>query len=285
MLSKELHEGNRRAWNAATVAHNSHKADQAAFLRSGGSTLFPEEVELLDSLTGRRLLHLQCNAGQDTLSLARLGAEVTGVDISDAAIEFACRLSADAGIPATFCRSDVYDWLAEAAARGEQFDVFFSSYGFLCWLSDVPLWAKGIARILAPGGHLVLMEFHPFAALFNEKLERNDSYFGAGEARFWEEGVGDYVGVSGPALAPSGFVEGVTEFHNPNPGHEFVWTLADLISALLHAGLKLDAFREYPYANGDRFFEGMRLLPGGRWALPEGVPDMPIMFGLAASKT
>ena len=90
MIRRPLHEQNRLAWNEATRAHNSHKGDQAAFLRGGGSTLFPEEIELLGDLRDRPLVHLQCNAGQDTLSIAsRLGARVTGVDISDEAIDFA----------------------------------------------------------------------------------------------------------------------------------------------------------------------------------------------------
>ena len=80
MRHRHLHEENRRSWNAATAAHNTHKVDQAAFLRSGGSTLFPEELELLGAVEGLRIAHLQCNAGQDSLSLAALGATVTGVD-------------------------------------------------------------------------------------------------------------------------------------------------------------------------------------------------------------
>ena len=107
MLKKDLHEANRLSWNAATRAHNSHKGDQARFLREGGSTLHPEELELLGELRGRSLLHLQCNSGQDTLSLAARGALVTGVDISDEAISFARRLSADSGLPATFERAFV----------------------------------------------------------------------------------------------------------------------------------------------------------------------------------
>src|SRR3712207_1106866 len=126
-MRKDLHEENRIAWNAATVAHNSHKVDQAGFLRGGGSTLYPEEIELLGDLTGKSLVHLQCNAGQDTLSLAQLGATVVGVDISDEAIAFAQQLSGESGIPATFVRSDVFDWLADAATKPERYDVVFSS--------------------------------------------------------------------------------------------------------------------------------------------------------------
>jgi hypothetical protein len=132
MLRMDLHDANRLAWNEATIAHNSHKQDQAGFLAQGGSTLFPEEIELLGDLAGQTLVHLQCNAGQDTLSLAHLGAIVTGVDISNAAIDFARRLSEDSGIPATFVRTDLYDWFAETAAGSQRFDVAFCSYGTLC---------------------------------------------------------------------------------------------------------------------------------------------------------
>lgn len=144
-MKKALHELNRLSWNTATVAHNSHKGDQAAFFRNGGSALFPEERELLGDVTGLQLLHLQCNAGQDTLSLVRDGADATGVDISDEAIGFARQLSADAGLPARFERADVLDWMPDATACGERFDRVFTSYGAICWLSDLNAWARGIA--------------------------------------------------------------------------------------------------------------------------------------------
>ncbi|MCD2105892.1 methyltransferase domain-containing protein [Rhodococcus erythropolis] len=115
-------EMNRLSWNAATVAHNSHKGDQAQFFRNGGSTLFPEEVALLGEIAGSSILHLQCNSGQDSLSLAALGANVTGVDLSDSAIDFARTLSADSGIAAEFERGEVSGWLREAAAARRKFD-------------------------------------------------------------------------------------------------------------------------------------------------------------------
>jgi 2-polyprenyl-3-methyl-5-hydroxy-6-metoxy-1,4-benzoquinol methylase len=102
LLRKDLHEKNRLSWNAAMPAQNSHKQDQAAFLRAGGSALFPEEGELLGEISGLSLVHLLCNDGEGTLSCANLGARVTGVDISDAAIQIARRLSVETGIPATF---------------------------------------------------------------------------------------------------------------------------------------------------------------------------------------
>jgi SAM-dependent methyltransferase len=281
---KALHEENRRAWNAATPVHNSHKDDQAAFLRGGGSTLFPEEVALLGDIAGLSLLHLQCNAGQDTLSLAARGATVTGVDISDEAIDFARQISADSGIPATFERADVYDWLAEASAAGRQFDLVFSSYGFNIWLSDIWAWARGVAAVLKPGGRFVAVEFHPFSMMFEFDWSRKYDYFGGGKPHSYDSGVGDYVQMSGAALTPSGWVDGVGDFRNPHPGHEWQWTLADIVGALLGAGLTLTALEEYPYSNGGKLFDRMREGPGQRMYPPEEMPALPLMFGLAARK-
>jgi SAM-dependent methyltransferase len=284
MLRKELHEDNRIAWNAATVAHNSHKADQARFLHEGGTTLFPEELELLGEIAGRRLVHLQCNAGQDSLCLARLGATVTGVDISDAAIAFARQLSTDTGIPATFVRADVYDWLAEAAGRPERYDLAFSSYGAIPWLSDIRAWARGIAAILKPGGRLVLVEFHPFAMVFEWDWSHKVPYFTEGAPLSFEHGVGDYVALAGEALAPSGYVEGVKGFVNPHRGHEFLWGIGEVATGLLDAGLVITALREYPYMNAARLFDRMRELPSKRMVPPEDVPNLPLMYGLVAQK-
>ncbi|MFQ3630725.1 class I SAM-dependent methyltransferase [Roseiflexus sp.] len=283
-MHRDLHEINRRAWNEATRAHNSHKADQARFFRNGGSTLFPEEQELLGDVRGKRLLHLQCNAGQDTLSLAQLGAHVTGVDISDEAIAFARRLSDESGIPATFYRADVYDWLDEAAQRGETFDIVFSSYGFLVWLSDLRSWARGVAAVLAPGGRFVMIEFHPFLMMLDDQGQTIAHSYGGGQIWSFDEGIGDYVAWAGAALAPSGYLEGVQNFRNPHPSHEFSWGIGDLVSTLLDAGLRLETLREYPYANGFPAFEGTVALPGGRFAPPPDRPTMPMMLGLTARR-
>ena len=280
--NKHLHEANRRSWNAAVVAHNSHKRDQAGFLRGGGSTLFPEEIELLGDISGKRLIHLQCNAGQDSLSLARRGAVVTGVDISDAAIDFARQLSADAGIPATFHRADVYDWLDEAVASDDRFDIAFCSYGAICWLSDLDRWAAGVAGMLEPGGRLVTVDYHPVSMMFNERFELTYPYFDSGEPLTWAEGVTDYVPQAGEALAPSGFVEGVRDFTNPHPVHEFQWDIASIITALLRAGLTIERFEEYPYANGAKIFDAMREAPGNRMYPPQHLPSIPMMFAVTA---
>ncbi|OKH49817.1 SAM-dependent methyltransferase [Scytonema sp. HK-05] len=283
-LRKDLHEENRLSWNEATKAHNSHKGDQAKFFRLGGSTLFPEEKELLGDIAGLSLVHLQCNAGQDTLSLVQLGAVATGVDISDEAIAFAQKLSEESGIPASFYRADVFDWLEETAKQGKQFDIAFSSYGAVCWISNLNVWAKGIAGVLKSGGRFVLIEFHPVAMMFDKDFSHKFSYLSEGKHLTWEDGISDYVAESGTSLAPWGYETGIENFRNPHRSHEFQWGIGDIVTALLQAGLTLEVLKEYPYANGCKLFERMREAPGRRMFPPEDVPNLPLMYGIVARK-
>jgi SAM-dependent methyltransferase len=281
---ERLREQNRLTWNAAVGAHDSHRGDLAGFLRAGGSTLFPEELELLGDLEGKALAHLQCNSGGDSLSLAVRGATVTGVDISDAAISSARRLSSEAGIPAGFERADVYDWLEEAARRGRRFDAVFSSYGIVCWLPDLDSWARGIAAVLTGGGRFVLVDFHPATDMFDERWEHASAYPSGGERLLLEEGVDDYVAESQGGLTPAGFVVGERGFENPHHGQLFRWGLGEVVTALAATGLRIAALKEYPYVNGERPFSGMRELPGRRMVPPEHVPAVPLMYGISAVK-
>ena len=282
--NREVHEANRRSWNAATAAHNTHKRDQAGYLCRGGTTLFPEEIELLGDVSGLRVAHLQCNSGQDTLSIAQRGAIVTGVDISDEAIVFATKLSAESGLPGTFFRADVYDWLAATCEKSERFDVVFSSYGSICWLSDLNRWADGIAAVLEDGGRLIVIDFHPVALMFDENFRLSFPYFSPDKPYKWDDGVSDYVGRAGSALAPSGFEEGVRDFQNEHPSYEFQWPISAILTAVIGAGMRIDQFHEYPFFNAAKLYEEMQEEPGRRMFLPEGVPTAPLMFGLIASR-
>lgn len=275
---------NRRSWNAAVRAHDSHRGDLAGFLRDGGSTLFPEELRLLGDLAGRTVAHLQCNSGGDTLSLARLGADVTGVDLSDGAVHSARNLAEKSGVPARFVHADVYDWLAETAKGGQRFEAVFASYGVVCWLPDLKTWAGGIAGILAPGGRFVLVEFHPAADVFDEDWNPIRDYPAGGEQLLLEEGVGDYVADSAGGLTPAGFSDGVDGFQNPEPAHLFRWGLGEVVTALTGAGLRITALEEYPHSNGERHFTRMRELSGYRMIPPADMPALPLMYGLRAEK-
>ncbi len=282
MPNKAHHETNRQSWNEATKAHNSHKGDQAAFFCAGGNTLFPEESRLLGDITGASLLHLQCNSGQDSLSIARHhGPIVTGVDISDEAIRFARQLSRDSGIKASFIRADIYDFFAESS---EGFDIVFSSYGVLCWLSDLDAWGLGIAGCLKPGGRFVLVDFHPAFAMFDQAWNLKHGYMGGILYKF-ESGVGDYVAMTGAAAEVENLLPGIRNFRNPYPGVEFQWGIAEVATALLKADLSLSHLAEYNFCNGFKPMSDMVDLGGRQYAMPDHLPrNVPLMFSLIAER-
>ena len=283
MPDRARHELNRLSWNEGTKAHNSHKGDQAAFFRAGGNTLFEEERQLLGEIAGKTLLHLQCNCGQDSLSIAEhLGAAVTGVDISDEAVRFASELASACGIPAQFVRADIYDYFESNQRR---FDLVYSSYGVLCWLSDLVEWARGIAGKLQPGGRFILIDFHPAFAMFDETWRLRHEYMGGARYDF-ESGVGDYVALTGATAEIETLQPGVIDFHNPFPGVEYQWGVADVVQSLLKAGLTLTHLEEYPYCNGFKPMPDMRDLGGRRYAPPARLPQsIPLMFSLVAELT
>ncbi|KAG0212337.1 hypothetical protein BGX28_006481 [Mortierella sp. GBA30] len=285
----EFHEQNRASWNEAVVAHNSHKVDQHIFFRNKGSTLFREEKELLGNLSGLKVCHLQCNAGQDTLSLVtKLGAtNPVGVDISDNAIDFATQLSKDSGVEATFVRADVFEFFE--TAEPDQFDVVFVSYGTVNWLSSMQKWAAGVNKILKPGGRFCMVEFHPTAYIFNPDMGHEFPYTSGGVNLHETEGVSDYVAMSSSdssEIQPDlKYAAGIQDFRNPNPCHEFCWGLADVLGSLAETGLHMKHFKEYPYSNFFKIYKNMRpelVEEGTRWNF-DG-PMLPLMYSVGFQK-
>jgi 2-polyprenyl-3-methyl-5-hydroxy-6-metoxy-1,4-benzoquinol methylase len=278
MLHEQAGELNRRSWNEAIRTRNRHKGNEAALFREGGNILDPEERTLLGELIGTSFVHLQCNCGEETLSLAQLGATVTGVDISDTAIHTARLLLEATGLPATFLRMDVYDWLEEAAQAVERFDGVFSSYGSVIWLSDLSRWAKGIAAILKPGGRFVLLEMHPMLLMFDADWTLKSPYSSEGNVLTFEEGVGDIV------KHATGHLEEVETYSNPFPTYEFAWSMGEVVTALLEAELTLTVLKEYQYAYCDSGYKRMRQTASGRWLPPQELPDLPLRYGIVAQK-
>ncbi|MGH2556308.1 MAG: class I SAM-dependent methyltransferase, partial [Actinomycetota bacterium] len=161
-------DANRALWNEwAPIHERSAFYDVPAFKR-GESRLKDFEIEEVGDVSGKSLLHVQCHFGLDTLSWARLGAKVTGVDFSERSIEQARALAEEIGLDATFLLSNVYD-LPEVLEG--QFDIVYTSRGVLGWLPDVPRWAAVVARFVKPGGFLYINEMHPFLYVFDDSKE------------------------------------------------------------------------------------------------------------------
>lgn len=160
---------NKELWNEK-VAHHlaSDFYDQAAFM-AGKNSLKEIELAILGDVSGKRILHLQCHFGQDSLSLARMGAQVTGVDFSDKAIEQACALNNELGLSASFICCDIFNL---PAFLDEQFDIVFTSYGTIGWLPDLDKWASVIRRFLKPGGRFVMADFHPVVWMLDDDFSK-----------------------------------------------------------------------------------------------------------------
>lgn len=257
-------EVNASAWDLRTAVHLDSLYYGLDAFKQGELSLKPPERALLEEPLGERLLHLQCHFGLDTLSWARLGAEVTGVDISPASITAATQLADELGVGATFVCGDVQS----LGGLGEPFDVVFSSYGVVCWLSSLSRWAAQISRNLRSGGRFILVEFHPvLELLYPGKVSGQGHYFSTGDA-LPHHSTGTYTDPTAPVSY-----------------WEYRWqhTTSDVVTALVEAGFVLESFREYPYCSY-RLCEDLDTYDEGVWKVSDAEGLVPYMYSLTAVK-
>ena len=223
-------------------------------------------------MRGKTLLHLQCHFGLDTLSWAREGAAVTGVDFAPQAIEAARAIAAECGLDARFVCSTIDDLPANLDGR---FDVVYTSRGVLGWLPDIRAWARVVAHFLAPGGTFFITEIHPVVQAFeNEGVE-------PGELRltypYWEHPDPLTFAVTGSYADPTADVgEGVVE-------HGWDHGLGEIVTALIEAGLRIETLVEHPFLAWQVDF--LIKMDEDEYVLPEGTKgELPLMFSLRATK-
>ena len=264
----EYLEQNREMWNETTPIHERSEFYNVAGFKAGRCTLKHIELEEVGDITGKSLLHLQCHFGLDTLSWARRGATVTGVDFSEESIKTAIRLSEETGIKAKFLCTDIY--ALPDVLKGE-FDIVFTSYGVLSWLSDLTKWAEIIGHFLKPGGFFYIVEIHPFSWVFNDSREVTGPevyypYFHSPEPMKFES-EGDYAD-------PDAVIANDTHY-------EWTHSMGDVINSLIQAGLKIEFLHEFPYTCW-RQFPFMKKHEDGWWRI-EG-DKVPLAFSLKANK-
>ncbi len=251
-------ETNKNSWNQRVETHfNSKFYDVPGFL-AGNSSLNAIELALLPDVKQQSLLHLQCHFGLDSLSWARLGAEVTGVDISDAAISKAQELQQQTQLPAEFICADVYGF---AEQNQRQYDIVFTSYGAICWLPDLNRWAQVIHDCLKPGGQLLLAEFHPIIDLM-----AGYNYFHQNE--------------------PDVSVEDTYTENCDGSQHEFaVWShpISNVINALVGVDLSITGMQEYDHSPYN-CFDGMQEKHPGRFYLEHKNNHVPMVYTIQARK-
>lgn len=257
-------EINKDLWNNKTDIHfNSEFYDNDTFIK-GRSSLNPIELELLGDIKGKSVLHLQCHFGQDTISLSRLGAKTTGMDLSNKAIERANELATRTKADATFICCDIYDL---TQYLDEKFDLVFTSYGTIGWLPDINKWAKIVSRYLKPNGKFVFIEFHPVIWMFDDNFkEIKYNYFNDGP--IIENNEGTYADKNAPINQKS-----VGWNHS----------ISEVLSSLLQNGLEINSMKEFDYSPYN-CFNGMVECEPQKFRIKHLENKIPIIYSIVANK-
>ena len=265
MAHDEYLEANRRNWDERVPIHVGSDFYDTAGFRAGRDSLAPHEPGEVGDVSGLDLVHLQCHFGHDTISWARRGARVTGLDFSQPAIDAARELADELGIEARFETADVYD---APAVLGETYDVVYTSHGVLIWLPDIGRWADTVAALLRPGGFLYLSEFHPITwGLGDHELRFDYDYFHGPEPMRWEE-PGTYAD------------EDAATEHDVT--YEWNHGLGEVVTALVSRGLRIEFLHEHDFTLFARW-PSLERSDDGTYRLPEGQANLPLIYSLKAT--
>lgn len=264
-------EQNRRNWNDRAAIHRRDEAGgyRVAPFLAGADNLHDIEDRELGDVKGKRIAHLQCHIGIDTLCLARRGASCVGLDFSPAAIAAARELQAKTGLDAKFVEGDVYN--ARSLIEGD-FDLVYSTWGTIGWLPDVARWGKVAASLLKPGGALYLLDGHPSLLTLDEKDLR--------PAYDWRTPIAKPLTMSEETT----YTGDTAKIAHPVT-HEWLHPLSDVINAAIGAGLRLDYLHEHEELAW-QFAPLMVPKEGKRrmWVLPEGFPRLPLAYSIRATR-
>lgn len=256
---------NRTTWDNRTDQHIGSAFYDVEGWLAGATSLKQIELDIIGDVKGKRVLHLMCHFGQDTLSIARMGAEVTGLDLSPRAIEEARKLAEKAGLEATFVNADLYS--APQHIEG-QFDMVFMSYGTVGWLPDIKKWGEVVGGFLKPGGKFVFAEFHPAFWMLDEDYQFvKYRYFTGGD---------DIVDTEGT----------YTDVEEEKPQTMVSWNhgMADVINALHDQQLSLKHIQEYDYSPYPIYGEKEVVLGPGQWGIRGMERKLPLVYSLVMQK-
>jgi 2-polyprenyl-3-methyl-5-hydroxy-6-metoxy-1,4-benzoquinol methylase len=254
----DYYKVNRELWDKKTPVHKDSEFYDLEGFKRGNSSLNPIELSELKELQGKKVLHLQCHFGMDTLSLARLGADVTGVDFSSAAIDLARSLNQELDLNAKFICCNVFDLKDHLQ---EKFDIVYTSYGVIGWLESLGKWGELINYYLKPGGFFLMVEFHPVLWMFDEELKQQKySYFNKEVIETVSSGT---------------YADKDADIHMKEYGWNHPFT--EVFNSLLTQRLALTAFEEYDYTYWE-LFPGMIKSEDGFYRIKGKEEMFPLMY-------
>ncbi len=275
MSTPDYRDVNRDNWDERAPVHAASEFyGLQRFVDDPGhlSDVVRFDLPRLGDVDGMRGVHLQCHIGTDTLSLARLGAQMQGLDFSGAALREARRLSQEAGPHVDFVEGDVYD--APRLLGSGRFDLVYTGVGALCWLPSVQRWADVVAALLRPGGRLFVREGHPVLWALDDVradglLALEEAYFERAEPSVWDE--------------PGTYVDGDADFEHTLT-HEWNHGLGDIVTALLANGLRLTMLEEHDSVPWEALPGVMEQVADGEWRLVDRSWRLPHTYTLQAVK-
>ena len=270
-------EANRARWDETVAIHAASEFYGVDRFLAGESTLLPLDIEEVGEVAGKSLLHPQCHFGLDTLSWARMGADVVGVDFAPSAVETAREISQRADLKAEFVESELYASPEILAQRLGTFDIVYVNLGALCWLPDIAGWARVCAGFLRRGGMLYVRDVHPMAQALDDESVPGElrllyPYFETTQPQHWVGGE-DYADDSASLQHHDSF--------------EWNHSLGEIATAVIDAGLQLEFLHEQDWT----VYKALPWLVAaerGIWRLPDRDGDadrrLPLMFSLRARK-
>lgn len=262
---------NQQWWDEVSLIHTQpNSVYKIEDFKSGKLTLHNLEKQELGRVQGKTLLHLQCHIGLDTLSWSRLGAKVTGIDISGKAINFAKKITKELNFNSTFFQLDIFD-IPYSKLINQQYDIVYTSYGILPWISHIQKWAEIIYSLTKRGGVFYIVDFHPFSYTidvdeqFNVKITRK--YFYENEPNCYKNEP-DYVN---------------TNYIAKNSIYTWNWNLGDVVTSLVNAGFKIVFLHEFDYSP-EKCILNMKKNDLGYWYIPGMEKKVPLAFSIKALK-
>lgn len=232
--------------------------------KKGKCSLNKIELDLLGDISGKSILHLQCHFGQDTISLNRFGAQITGVDLSDKSIRYAKQLAEETNATAKFICCNIYDLKNHL---NEKFDIVFASYGTIGWLPDMQKWADIIKHFLKPKGEFVFVEFHPFVWMFNDDFNTIQyNYFNT--EPIVETETGTYADTDSNIIQ-----ENITWNHS----------ISEVIQSLLNSDLNIETLKEFDYSPYP-CFKNIEKVEKNKYRIKHLNNKIPMIYALKARK-
>jgi SAM-dependent methyltransferase len=261
---KKYFQANKDLWDRRTTIHKDSAFYDVAGFKAGKNILTPIESTELGDVKGKKMLHLQCHFGLDSLNWTRLGANVTGIDFSDDAINEAKRLSDELGMDAKFICCNIYD--IKNHLKGE-FDIVFTSYGVISWLPDLDKWAEIISHFLKPQGTFYMAEFHPVIWMFDDDFKEIKYCYEHREV-IETESQGTY-----------------TDRNADIKAKEYGWnhSVSEVLNALITHGMQIEFFNEHMYSPYPCFNNVVQNDNGNWWI--KGLEDrIPMVYSVKAIK-